>query len=274
MLPLLPMLEAERNISDYRNWLLDELCTRKETNPSYSLRAFAKYLKVNPATLSQVFSGKRGFSKKNALKVASKFSLSPVETKKLLSSIRKETLGKEEDTSYNEVLQLENDRFKAISDWYHYGILSLAKLKNNEASPAWIAEQLNISIPEAKVAMERLKRLKYLTIENGKLVRAIQKPLSIISEIPSPAIRKYHKQNLKLAEKAIEEVSMQERELSAMTMAIDPKKMNEAAKMITKFKRKFLRHMESGKQERVYTLSIQFFPLSKTNGGKDNENTK
>lgn len=270
MVPLPTMLGAEKNISDYRNWLLDELCTRKENNPSYSLRAFAKYLNVNPATLSQVFSGKRGFSKKNALKVASKFSLSPVETKRLLSTIRKETLEKE-DASYDEVLQLENDRFKAISDWYHYGILSLAKLKINQATPSWIAENLTISIPEAKAALERLKRLKYIAIEEGRLVRLLQKPLSIASEVPSSAIRKYHKQNLKLAEKSIEEVPMQERELSAITMAIDPKNLSEATQMITKFKRKFSRHMESGKQERVYTLSIQFFPLSKNNGGKNNE---
>jgi len=273
MLRVPTMLETERNISDYRNWLLDELCTRKENNSSYSLRAFAKYLKVSPATLSQVFSGKRGFSKKNALKVASKFSLSPVETKKLLSAIKKETLEKE-DASYDEVLQLENDRFKAISDWYHYGILSLAKLKNNQGNPPWIADQLDISIPEAKAALERLKRLKYLAIENGKLVRLISKPLSIVSETPSPAIRKYHKQNLRLAEKAIDEISMIERELSSITIAIDPKKMDEASKMMTKFKRRFARQLESGKQERVYTLSLQFFPLSKNNGGKNNENSK
>ncbi len=266
------MLEPERNISDYRNWLLDELCTRKETNSSYSLRAFAKYLKVNPATLSQVFSGKRGFSKKNALKVAQKFSLTPIETKKLLSTIRRETV--DQDDSDDQVLQLENDRFKAISDWYHYGILSLAKLKNNEANAKWISDQLNISVPEAKAAMERLKRLKYLAIENGKLVRQLPKPLSISSESPSPAIRKYHKQNLKLAERAIEDIPMHERELSATTMAIDPKKINEASKMMTKFKRQFSRTMESGKQERVYTLSMQFFPLSKNNGGKNNEDNK
>lgn len=270
MLLVPSMLEVERNISDYRNWLLDELCTRKELNPSYSLRAFSKYLKVNPATLSQVFSGKRGFSKKNALKIAQKFSLSPFETKKLLLAIRKDTLSKE-DISYDEVLQLENDRFKAISDWYHYGILSLAKLKNNQASPIWIADLLNISVPEAKVALERLKRLKYLDVKNGKLIRLISTPLSIVSETPSPAIRKYHKQNLKLAEKAIDEIPMEERELSSITMAIDPKKMKEASNLITKFKRKFARQLESGKQERVYTLSMQFFPLSKINGGKNDE---
>ena len=46
----------------------------------------------------------------------------------------------------------------------------------------------------------------------------------------------------------------------------------EAQKMLTQFKRKFAREMESGKKERVYTLSMQFFPLSKNNGGKNNEN--
>ena len=256
------MLQSEYYRNDYRSWLSAEFSKKRENNPSFSLRAFAKFLNISPAALSQVLSGKREFSKKNILKIAQKFSLSPIETKELLKSAKQKEFN-DDDESPMELIRLENDRFRVISDWYHIAILSLAKLKDNRSDPQWVADQLSISVLEARDALHRLKRLKFITEKNGKLQRLLEKPLSVITPTPSSAIRKYHKQNLALAQKAIDEVSMEERELSAITMAIDLKKLDQARILITKFKRKLARFLEAGKQQRVYTLSVQLFPVSK-----------
>ena len=45
---------------DYREILKNELIERKRNNPSYSLRSFARSLKISPTTLSCVLKGKRG----------------------------------------------------------------------------------------------------------------------------------------------------------------------------------------------------------------------
>ena len=44
--------------------LKKELTQRQSNNPAYSLRAFARFLEISPATLSQIISGKRGVSVK------------------------------------------------------------------------------------------------------------------------------------------------------------------------------------------------------------------
>ena len=254
------MYEINQYSSDFRGWLLSEYRKKKETNSSYSLRAFAKFLEISPPALSQVLSGKRKFSRINTLKVAKRFSLSPIETKELIKSVHND--GLEEKDTFNE-LQLKNDEFLIISDWYHLAILSLAKLKQNKADLKWISDQLGISVLEARDALLRLKRRNFIKEESGRLVRALNTALNIEPGVTSSAIQKYHKQNFKLAEKAMEVESLEHRKFSSVTMALDPKKLGEAEKMITHFKKKLARFLESGEKKRVYTLSIQLFPVSK-----------
>ncbi|MGZ3699878.1 MAG: helix-turn-helix domain-containing protein, partial [Bdellovibrionota bacterium] len=63
----------------YSELLNEAFAERKAKNPSYSLRAFARYLAISAAALSQVLSRKRDLSKRNALKVAERLGLSPLQ---------------------------------------------------------------------------------------------------------------------------------------------------------------------------------------------------
>lgn len=53
----------------YRDLLLDLLAQRKQKNPSYSMRAFARDLKISTTTLFDVLAGKRRLSQKNLQKL-------------------------------------------------------------------------------------------------------------------------------------------------------------------------------------------------------------
>ena len=55
---------------DYRVQLRRELNRRRYANPYYSLRAFARDLKIAPSRLSEIFNHKQGLSRKAALKIA------------------------------------------------------------------------------------------------------------------------------------------------------------------------------------------------------------
>ena len=48
---------------DYRDILREELAARTETNPQYSLRAFARDLGIGSARLSEVLNGNTGLSR-------------------------------------------------------------------------------------------------------------------------------------------------------------------------------------------------------------------
>ena len=66
--------------TDYRKILRRELEQRINRNPRYSLRSFAKDLKVAPALMSDVLNEKRGLSRFSATRIANRIGLSSSET--------------------------------------------------------------------------------------------------------------------------------------------------------------------------------------------------
>lgn len=63
----------------YLNLLINEFNTRKNQNPSYSLRAFARDLDMSAPRLSQVLNKKQGLSVEAAKEVAQKLKCSELE---------------------------------------------------------------------------------------------------------------------------------------------------------------------------------------------------
>jgi transcriptional regulator with XRE-family HTH domain len=60
-----------------RDYLAQELLRRKERNPSYSLRSFARDLRLSPSCVSEILNNKRSPSPKNVRKIAEKLALDP-----------------------------------------------------------------------------------------------------------------------------------------------------------------------------------------------------
>lgn len=241
---------------NYRSQLKMELSLRRARNPHYSLRSFARDLGVSPTALSEVLAAKREFSLRNAQKVAHFLHWSPGQTQQMFDTInsRFQTIKQIDEASL-----LQEDIFFFISDWYYLAILNLAKIPTNRATPRWISQRLGLTSREAEQALSRLLRMKMLSIVDGQLVRKVHS-LRTGVDIPSRAIRKYHRQNLLLAEQALETVPINFREFSSVTTAISLKNIPKAKDLITKFKRRLAKLMENGEPEDVYTLSIHLFP--------------
>lgn len=243
----------------YRTILLTELARRKRANPVYSLRAFARNLGMSPAHLSLVLNGKKRLTPRLARESAERLSLSPDERSRFLAST---VPGLEfEDRKEDSERLLSEDEFKLISDWYHLAILSLAKTKKNIANPRLIGKNLGVDPILIKEALARLIRLGFLEIKNNKLVLTTA-PLRTSTDVPSEAIRRYHRQTLNLALTKIDTVPVAKREFSAITMAVDVEKLPKAKLMIESFKRKLCKELETSSAQDVFTLSIQLFPLT------------
>lgn len=236
-----------------RSLLLNTLALRQSQNSSYSLRAFARDLKVSPATLSQVLSGKRRFSTKNARLVAEALEFSPQQYEKLFSS---------KISSQDNYFALSDDEFHLISDWYCLGILSLARIKSNKANAGWISERLGITRVEAESGLQRLKRLQLIEVREGRLWRT-SKALIAGRDIPSAAIRKYHRSNLQLAIEALERVPMELRDFSAVTFPMESKNLAKAKDLIQRFRVELAELLESEDAKEVYTFALQLFPLTR-----------
>lgn len=160
-------------------------------------------------------------------------------------------------------LLLQEDQFKLISDWYHSAILAMTRLKTVQSDPRWLARQLGISPEETHQAMQRLERLGI--IETKPLLKQICDPIEVVSDIPSKAIQKYHKQNLNLAAEKIDTVPNHLREFQSISLALTAGQIKVLKKMIDQFLEQAAEVEVNNKNQIIYNLNVQLFPISKIN---------
>ncbi len=243
---------------EIRTLLRDEFTRRKNKNSNYSLRSFARSLGVNPSALSEIMNSDRPITRKMGGKLLDGLSVDPKKHLNLQSMLQtRNSLG---DAKY---VLMDMDQYHLITDWQYYAVLSLAEVKGFKGEPEWIAKRLNISVRQAEQALQGLIRLELLIPnEQGKLVASgIQ--LTTTAEISNHWIRSRHLSNLELAKESLETDSLDIRDFSEITMAVDTKKLPKAKEMIKKFRRELCTFMESGSKNEVYKLCVQLFPLSK-----------
>jgi len=113
-------------------------------------------------------------------------------------------------------------------------------------------------------------KLQFLKVEKSRLILNTS-PLETTNDIPSTAIRKFHSQLLELANKSLNKDPVHKRHFGAITVAIDPDKVGEAKKAMSEFMDKMETLFSSGKKKRVYSLSMQLFPLDKESQSVDKD---
>ena len=259
--------------SDYRKILQQELDQRKRVRSEYSLTAFAKDLDLSPSRLSEVLSGKQGLSRNRALQIAVALKLEKrqsevfcdlVESEHARSRVGRELarirLEKHKiDTNF---FTLEQDAFKAVSDWYHFALIQVMALPEFDRDPKWIAKALDITVSDASSAIERLKRLGLIEETDGKL-REVHSAVQTTDNVPSEAIRKFHKQVLQKALHSIDAQSVNDRYLSSVLIPTDRKMVPMMNKWIKSFKSRTSKRLsETPNLNSVYCLSVQFFDLT------------
>lgn len=232
-----------------------ELLRRKRDNKSYSLRAFAEYLQIPPGRLSEILAGKRPISKKMKIKLAERLGFTAINDF-LENSAPSFTFSQRDDYHF-----LTDDTFSVLADWYHFAILSLADTKDFKGDPKWIAKRLNISIFQAKDSLEKLKKLGLIEIK-GTRFHKTNKNISTTTDLESQALRISHRQSIEQALLALNEVPLEFRDITSITMAIDLKRLPLAKKVIKEFRLKMSDLLEKGDQSEVYNLNIQLLPVS------------
>jgi len=255
------------NVLDPKQYLAAELKRRCQENPRYSMRAFAKTLKITQAGLSMILSGKRNISRKAGQRMAEILGLNPSMRNAFVNGCTQ--IHSMNFIQENELVHdLALDQFELISEWYHYGILSLIETKDFKPSFSYIARRLGVSLIEIKTAVERLVRMGILDTK-GKKWKQIGGPLGVDNNISTPATKKWQKRVLEKAIESSENDPFELRDMTCMTLAIDPKFISLAVPEITKFRRHMMVFLEAlGKPSEVYHLSVQLYPVSKPDADK------
>lgn len=242
---------------DFRFLLQQEFVSRCHRNPKYSLRSFAKSLSIAPSPLSAILRGQRPITVKMKKRLGMALGIGLEDLSKFIG---------EKNRSHCEFQQIALDNFAIISDWYHYAILELIRVRSFNADPGYISKALSISKTEVQIAVERLQRVGLLKIdENGHWFDLSSNgyATNINEDLTNQAAKKLQKQILEKAIQALETLPTEVRNHTSITMGVALEDLPEAKKRIKKFRRELCAFFEKNKNPtQVYNLGICLYPIT------------
>lgn len=159
---------------------------------------------------------------------------------------------------------IDSKSFSYIAEWYHFAIKQLVDTRTFKPKPAWIAKRLRSKISEsnARKAMGVLETLGIIKKDNSGRFRVMKARITTSQGIPDQALRLHHKGMISRALEAVDEKDFANREITSVTLRIDPRKVDVAKKMIRTFRDEFHKQMEAKASEHVYQMNFQLFELT------------
>jgi uncharacterized protein (TIGR02147 family) len=266
--------------------LRDVLREKQRRNPSYSMRAAARDVGVTSGYLTLVLQGKRHLTFKRAVEFVQLLRIDEQTSQVFLRAVALEatkdagcraflekSLAEESSESVQTYATLELDRFRTLSEWYHIAILDLTLVQGFRPDPTWIAEELGITVAQVNTAASRLQRLGLLEIRDGQWIKT-NALLAIPTTYSDRAMREFQEQMLEKAREALQSPEADDfaaRDISGISMAINPARLPEAKLKIQKFRREMLEFLGTGECTELYRMNVQLFGLSKRRSRKTKE---
>lgn len=246
----------------------DAIIRIRNRNPAFSNNALARAAGVTSGFISQFLNGKKDLSLKTAVSLARALKLSEAEEELLIRSLShsKNSNGEKKALELARDFHiLEKDQQFYLSHWYHAAIADLTRCKGYKHDPVWLSKRLKISKLEAEEALKRLERMEILIKKNGKWVLK-NTFVQIPTKTSQSFIREFHKQMMEKAILHMQNETSQNafdaRSIRGRTMAINPKKIEKAKKIIQNFLDKMTEVLIEGDLEEIYQLNVQLFPLT------------
>lgn len=260
-------------------FLRDHWLIKKKRNPSFSIRAWAKSLGITShSQLHQMIYGKRAIPKKYLSNLVKNLNLTngEIEYLEALIDIQKAKSDEEKSFYLNKILskkkQLkvvfhEIESFDLVKNPLHFFILEIFQLKDRTFTVEKIKDmlQFDYSTAEIKRAIDTLLKLKLATKISENEYAKIPNSIFTQNDVPSAAVREYHKNLSELSKVAIENQHVSEREFNAMSFNIKKENLADAKRAIREFREQFVEKfcaMES-EGDQTYHLNVNFFAVTK-----------
>lgn len=276
------MIEASSvfEYTDYRNFISSFLKEKKRQNKNFSMRLWISKLGLkSPSALSMVLSGQRHPGEEFTDQLIDFFRFTSHQEKyfRLLVKLAKvngdekkrikilKELGKTNPRRNFHLL--EADVFEAVSNWYFFAIREMVQLKDFKENDSWISNRLNKAITpkEVKRAISIMLRLGLLKRDKNNQLIQINHQIETSADVPSEALKQFHEEMILLGQQAIRKIPLEQREVTSVTLNINPEKMIQAKQLIREFRIKFTELIEGNLGTETYQLNIQFFPLTNLN---------
>lgn len=267
------MATAEK-LPTFRQVINGEFEARYKRNSRYSLRAFARDLGLSPSRLSEVLNGGQVLSLESAGRIATKLRYDSRRAGFFCDLVRLEVSPSPDRPKIKARLKtylktadsLENlvpDTFAVIYSWQHFAILELMTIEDFVCTAASVAARLDIDDHLARLSLERLLRVGLIEEKNGRL-QSVNEHHFFAPAVPSAALRSYHRQLIGKALQAIDQQTIEERDLNSVFYAIERSAVGAFKKHIQNFLDEMGTHARvSFPKEELYCLTMQFFRVDK-----------
>ncbi len=147
--------------------LRGELLRRSRRNPRYSLRAYARHLGIDPATLSQLLRGRRACTARTIRRLGMRLGLEEV-TIAACEAAASEAPAAPRDARLRQLEELLRDTLEIAGEWHHHALLELARGAGFTPDSRRLAASLGLTVDEVNVAIQRLLRLGLLEMSGAK----------------------------------------------------------------------------------------------------------
>lgn len=263
---------------DHRKHLADWFAWKKQVNPRFSHRLFARLAGVkSPSLLLLVMQGKRNLTDTTLPGVCRAMGMDAEEEEFFTALVDLDAAIAPDERSrvflrisamrrFQAARRIEGEAFRYLSVWYLPAIRELAGCAGFRADPAWIAATLRprVTVAEATEALDTLRALGMLRPGPDGELHAGDVTLATPHEVAGLAVHNFHKGMLARAVEAIDAFRPTERHLGAVTVAVPESLVPRLKKEIAAFQEHLLDVCDGAGApgERVMQINLQMFPLS------------
>lgn len=279
-----PARPAPELYDDYRAYLNDMVLYLRKSGRGFSYRSFAQRAGyASPSFLKLVIDGKSNLSNESIFRFAKALGLKGKEIELFEALVLFTQAKSDEDRNHyytrlqkasvrqDRIAKMRQEQYEVYSEWFGLAMREMLNLPDFEEDPAWMAQRLNPQVTEA--AARRLLNLLVDTglaqrDESGRL-RPADPNVATPENLRSLAIRNFHRKMLELASGALDDVPVEQRDFTALTLTLSKKQFEDFKERISAFEDDLLRlaakDLDPGDSE-VYHMAVQLIPLTKRSG--------
>ena len=278
--------------TDYRLFLKDALQDLKGRNPKASQRWVQQRLGIKSSGwLADLLAGRRKLEHSRLEIFAQLLSLSPREELYFQALVdyahAPNASGRaaafEKLASFQEVScdLIDPDRFEYFGKWYYGAVREWLLIEPYRGNPAHLASSLNppITTAQAKEAIAVLERLGMIRRHAGGEMRPATEHVKKLAHFGPEHYYRYIRSQMTLGLDAVERISKDERDVSALTLALSSAGFRTFCQELKDLRKRMIQLSEEENKKgqactlpgsrRVYQAILQVFPVSRAHAPKE-----
>ena len=263
--------------TDYRRFLYDFLEYKKALGAPWSQRFLQHKLGLKSSGyVANVLSGKKNVSEDVAEQLVTVLGLGRSEADYFLALVRFNQASTLEDRnrhfrtlreySLGMSARLTPERHSLFKRWYYVVLVELVTCRKAGTAPEQLEKALIPSpgIEAVRLALGELEEWGFIKKQQGRYVRS-EPTLSTGDDIQSLAVANFQRETIDLAREAMDRFSLDEREVSCLTLALSARSSLKIREEIRAFRKRLLAISEQDADpDRVVQVNFQAFTLARS----------